>query len=268
MFADNFEYDNKQLSDYGFSVVSFNGSNNDTVSSGADITFKQVKAANSNIFNLYSSTYEEVFTAKIQIAKDPRKIKSQNELHLSPIEVSKLQRWLCQKRYCKFKIDQDGYEKIYWNATFSSKQILVNGRILGLELSLCSDAPFGYYDEISIGFECKKNIPFKLYDLSDEVGFIRPKVEITMIESGDFELKNSLDDNIMKISNVSTNEVIEIDGKNQLVFSSIESHDIAKDFNFMYPKIINNYDTNLNIFTTNLDAEIIFKYSPIIKVGL
>ena len=250
-------------------ILSFNGVNNDdTASSGADITFGQVRTAGGDNYNLYSSTYDSAYSITFQIGKNPYKLINQDDLYFSPIEVSKIQSWLCQDDYCKFKINQDGYENIYWNATFSSKQILINGRIVGLELTLFTDAQYAYLEEIEIIKEVKKDKPFDIYSLSDEIGNIRPYLEVTMKESGEkFILSNSLDSLTTEIENVSENEVITFYGRTQNITSSL-GREIADDFNYHYPIIGNTKDTRLNEFTSNLDCEITIKYSPIIKVGL
>lgn len=269
MFGTDFEYDGKRLSDFGLMILSFNGVNNDdTASSGADITFGQVRTAGGDNYNLYSSTYDSAYSITFQIGKNPYNISCQEDLHFSPIEASEIQAWLCQDEYCKFRIDQTGYENIYWNATFSSKQILINGRIVGLELTLFTDAPYAYMDEIEICKEVKKDKPFVVYSLSDEIGNIRPYLEVKLKESGEkFVLSNSLDTLTTEVGNVSVDEVITFYGRSQNITSSLE-HEIADDFNYHYPIIGNTKDTRLNEFTTNLDCEITIKYSPIIKVGL
>lgn len=269
MFSTDFEYDGKRLSDFGLMILSFNGVNNDdTASSGADITFGQVRTAGGDNYNLYSSTYDSAYSITFQIGKNPYNISCQEDLHFSPIEASEIQAWLCQDEYCKFRIDQTGYENIYWNATFSSKQILINGRIVGLELTLFTDAPYAYMDEIEICKEVKKDKPFVVYSLSDEIGNIRPYLEVKLKESGEkFVLSNSLDTLTTEVGNVSVDEVITFYGRSQNITSSLE-HEIADDFNYHYPIIGNTKDTRLNEFTTNLDCEITIKYSPIVKVGL
>lgn len=268
MFGTDFEYDGKRLSDFGLMVLSFNGVNNDTASSGADTTFRQVRTAGGDNYNLYSSTYDSAYSITFQIGKNPCKLLNQEEMHFSPIEISKIQSWLCQDEYCKFKINQDGYENIYWNATFSSKQILINGRIVGLELSLFTDAPYAYLEEIEIIKEVKKDKPFDIYSLSDEIGNIRPYLEVTMKETGEkFVLSNSLDSLTTEVENVSENEVITFYGRTQNITSSLD-REIADDFNYHYPIIGNTKDTRLNKYISNLDCEIKIKYSPIIKVGL
>ena len=67
-------------------------------------------------------------------------------MSLSIEEISAIQRWLCRKDgYKRFKINQDGFEHVYWNGTFSSKQIELNGQIIGLELTLYTDSSFAFY---------------------------------------------------------------------------------------------------------------------------
>lgn len=265
----NFEYAGEKLSDYRMIICKFDSSGGlETVSSGADITFHQVKPSGSNQFHLYSSAYESVYTTTFQICKDPCLVKKQNEMIFPVEEVSALQRWLCRKDgYHRFKIDQDGYENIYWNATFSSKQIELNGQIIGLELTLYTDAPFAYMDEVSAEYDCMAGTSFDLYDNSDETGYIIPSLQITILSDGNFSLTNSMDHRKMEISNCTSGEIITIDG-NRLVLKTEPSHHIEKDFNYLFPRIINTYENRCNTFTPSLDCKIRITYSPIRKVGL
>ncbi len=283
MYAIDFEYANERLSDYGMMICNFNSSGGtEAVSSGADITFSQAKASGSSRFSLYSFSYENAYTATFQICRLPNRSKAGRALYLTPDEVTAIQRWLCRREYHRFKIDQDGYRNIYWNAVFQSKQIMLNGQIAGLELTMYTDAPYAYLDEIHIEYTCHGGMPFQLYDESGETGYIRPELEITILSDqyidgegnlqqtkrGIFVLSNSMDNKFMQISNCSVGEVLNIDGKNQMIFSTDEEHDVAKDFNYFYPKIINTYDDKLNIYTPSLDCKIRFSYSPIRKIGL
>ncbi|MCM1500385.1 MAG: hypothetical protein NC124_18135, partial [Clostridium sp.] len=260
MYAIDFEFDGQKLSDYGMIICSFN-SNLETVSSGADITFHQSNSSCGNRFHLYASTYDSAYSSTFQICKNPGD--KLNDGNLSVEEVSALQRWLCRKdKYYRFKVFQDGYEHIYWNATFSSKQIEIGGRAVGLELTLYTDAPYAYRDEIVVSKDCSENLSFHIYDNSDEVGFIYPNLTITLLEDGEgedrvFTLKNSLDHKTTRINGCTSGECIEIDGKNQIIRTSCLTHtSLAKDFNYFFPKIINTYTDNDNIFTCNLKCEI------------
>ncbi|MDE6312805.1 MAG: hypothetical protein K2M46_04185 [Lachnospiraceae bacterium] len=269
----DFEYAEEKLSDYGMIVCNFNNSGMETVSSGADITFQQIKPGKSSKFHLYSSTYDSCYSATFQICRNPCSTASDGDMYLSPELVSALQRWLCRRNgYNRFKIYQNGLEHIYWNAAFNSKQIVLNGQIIGLELTMTTNAPYAYMDEVSARYECLAGTSFDFYDTSDEEGYIRPDVKIQMLSSGVFRLENSMDNKIMKISNCTIGEIITIDGQNQIITSSVPSHNISGDFNYFFPKIWNHYEkggtNNLNIFTPSLDCNITITYSPIRKVGL
>lgn len=262
------------LSDYGMMVCSFNGSGGiETVSSGSDITFNQVKVFGSNYFNLCSSAYEAPLSATFQICKNPQTVKNNDEMTLSVELISALQRWLCRKSsYNRFKIAKHGYKHIYWNGTFTCRQISLNGCIIGLELTLLTDSPYAYMDEVSIEYDCLADTSFDVFDSSDELTDInvqnRPNMEITLLSDGDFMLENSLDNKITRIKNCVANEIITIQGKYQIIQSSLSSHDVANDFNYYFPRLISTYSNSRNTFTPSLDCKIKLTYSPTRKVGI
>ena len=277
LFAIDFEYAGEKLSDYGFIICNFNGSGLETVSSGADVIFNQVKPAQSNyFFSEISASYEQPFISQpFQICKNPCLVDDDNNFEVTPIEVSAIQRWLCRKNsFNKFKIIQEGYENIFWNAKFTCQQIMIGGRIVGLELTMYTDAPFGYMDAIEITENCIANSSFDVYDISDEDGYTYPDMTITLNDSGHFILYNNFNgEEIFRMSllGCSSGEVITINGKNKIITSSNSdtSHTIlARDFNYDFPKIANFYDCNKNTITTSLDCEIFLSYNPTIKVGL
>ncbi len=283
MYTKNFEYDNEKLSDYGMIVCSFNGSGGmETVSCGSDITFLQEKAGGANRFLLYSTAYDSAFSAVFHICKDPALIQKNSDMYFTTTEISALQKWLCQKQYRKFKIDQDDYRHFYWNAVFSVKQINFNGSVIGMELTLYTDAPFCYMDEIVIEKECREDTLFEIYDSSDEEGYLFPDLRIKFLENGRdiagpdgsvkyqkaFTLTNTQDRHSCIIQNCSANEVITINGKSQMISSSVPGHCLGADFNFFFPKIINSYKDNKNIFSCNINCLLTLSYSPIRKIGL
>lgn len=277
MFLD-FEFDGEKASDYGLMVGTFNGSASvETVSSGADLSFQQIKPTNANHFNLYSSAYENPYTTTFQIVKNPC---VHDNVYFSSVEVSSIQRWLCRKYgYYKFKVYDENYRDIYWLGTFSSKQINLGGQIVGLEVTLTTDAPYAYLDEISVQMDFSTSTndcpaSFDIYDVSDEEGYIYPNVKITMLEdvSDDkgLRLENSMSNKITVIKNCISGEIITIDGKNQIIETSskLTSRQLSKNFNYFFPRIANTYKKNKNTFTCNHKCLITISYSPIRKIGL
>lgn len=277
----DFEYDGEMLSDYGAMLCSFdNAGGIETESSGADITFNQIRPVGSNRFNLYASTYDTALTSTFQICKNPCQLKTQDEMFFSVEEITAIQRWLCRKNcYKRFKLDKKGYEHIYWNATFSSKQIVLNDNVIGLELTIYTDAPFAFLDEITINIDCStatnsSPVSFNIYDLSDEEGYIYPDFEITMLEDvtdeKGFRLENSMTNKVTTIKNCIANEVITINGKNQIIetTATLSSRQLSNNFNYLFPRLINTYNENKNTFTCNRKCLIRISYSPIRKIGL
>lgn len=275
MYAQNFEYAGEQLSDYGMIICSFDSGGTETVSSGSDITFNQVSIANGNHFLLSSSTYEQSLQCTFQICKNPCIASEQDDMAFTVAEISSVQRWLCRKnQYHRFKLNQSGYEHIYWNGTFSVKEVQIYGKVYGLELTLYTDAPFGYQDEISISEDASKgDYSFDVYDTSDEEGYIYPNVtiEITNTNGCDLYMKNDMDSSRpLIINNCLYGEVLTLDGKNHMITSSMAHLNLPNDFNYNFPRIFNTYGETKNTFTLGHDSicKITMTYSPIRKVGI
>ncbi len=269
MYAIDFEYDGLTLSDFGMMIGSFSSTGTETVSSGADISFQTVRPAGSDRFRFYGAKYEEAYTATIQICKCPCISPTP---YLSPTEVSGLQRWLCRKEgFHKLHVMSDSYSDIYWNAAFSSKQINLGGHIVGLELTLYTDAPYAYQKEQTFSFSLAPGGKFSIYDTSDEVGYIYPCVVIKAIKDGNIHLSNQLDHFSLSLKVLSPNEKITLDGKNKRITSTDKEGNLASRFNFHFPRICNTFENRNNEFTLSQDSvgcDISFTYSPIIKIGI
>lgn len=275
MYAIDFEYDQKRLSEFHMIVCSFDGSSGmETVSSGADITYAQEKPGGSDIFHLHASSYDAPYSCTFQICKSPCMRYNPGDMYLSPAQLSEIQRWLCRDSYHPFKIAQDGYTDIYWNATFTAKQINCNGRIVGLELTMYTDAPYAYHDAVAYDFHFdtyeinnqpeaeKKYFP----NLSAAEGYLYPDLEMRIQKEGTLTL--TLDGRTTEIKNCRNAETITVNGPRQIISSSDPAHNIAADFNFIFPRIQRDYETEESCISANLACDITLRYSPIVLVGL
>lgn len=83
----DFEYDKERLSDYGMVICNFNGNKVvETMPSGADISYNQIKPSGTDRFHLYSSTYESAYTTTFQICKNPCGNKSDGSMYLQQMK--------------------------------------------------------------------------------------------------------------------------------------------------------------------------------------
>lgn len=267
MFVD-FEYDGILLSGFGFIVCEFSSSGGvDTISNGSNIKFTTVPILNGNKFLAAAAQYTECLSATFNICKSPC---LSDDTQIEPItvdEITRLSRWLCRKEYKKFKIFKEGYEQIYFEGSFTINRVMLNDKVIGLELQFTSNRPFAQYEPIikTLRFTTAGQ-SFIFRDLSDEIGYINVDATITCNASGDLTIHNSAENRTTVINHCINGEIITM--KYPIISSSISTHKIQDDFNYTFFRIANSWDNSVNKITASLPCTIKFSYSPIRKVGV
>lgn len=266
MYVCDFEYDGKKLSDLGFIICNFDGSSDfDTSDLGSKIQFNTVSRHRGKIYSLIGAQYDECITATIDICKDPSLY---SDLQITDDELRGLVRWLNRPEFLKFRLIYDDSDKTpcYYDASFNIEKVMVNGNLYGLELSMETNRPFGYGDEVIEFFDITDvGETFSISDTSDEIGYIYPSLEITCNEAGDLTLSNSTTGSNMVLKNVSVGEVISVKGAEQIISSSLSGHKIYDDFNFDFFTIGNSYSNRENVLKCSLKCSLKISYAPIIK---
>lgn len=266
MRFEDFEYDNINLSDFDCIVCTFGTTDMQTISTSSEITFNTVSTRYGAKNEVTNTQYDSCIEATFQICKRPDCEKKGKEFYFSIEEVRQITSWLHRKQYHPFRILNGEMDDIYFNASFHISALEYGGNICGLELTMRTDKPYAFKNEVIITKSVKKNETFIVLTESDEEEFIYPKTVITLKESGDFTLHNKILDTDFHIKNCKTNEVITIDYP--LISSSDSSHKIQNDFNWEFIQLDHSFRNNMNIFTASLACEIQMKYSPVAKIGL
>lgn len=264
MKAFDFEYDGARLSDFGYIICRFDSSGTDTISNGSTITFNTVSTLNGTKHELTSSIYEDCLEATFQICKDPC-VYSDNEISLD--EMRDIMRWLNRKGFYKFKLLDMEYSGIYFEASFNVSKIEIGGKICGFELEMITNRPFALQEDVSLTINnTKANVVRSFVSQSDEEGFIYPNMEIIVNKSGNLEIYSITEDRTMRITNCTAGEVIAIDYP--VISSSLKSHKIQNDFNWVFFRVSTSFKDKTNEFTASLPCSIKITYSPIVKVGI
>lgn len=267
MDASDFEYDNRYLSDFGFVICNFNGnSETEIVSGGSKISFNTVSKNSGRIHSLVGTKYDECITTTFHICKDPCRY---NDLRITNDEYRNIMRWLNRKEFLDFQfLNTDNVEKApcFFKGSFNISKIMVGQVLYGLELTLTTNKPFGYGQEVII----KLNVtdPGKIYNIednSDEIGYIYPSLKIVLQRSGRLTIQNDMTDCIMVIDNCTAGEVITIDGDTQIIQTSNTKHDIYNDFNYDFFRIGNTTTERINEVHVSLPCQLEVRYCPIIK---
>ena len=265
----DFEYNGEKLSDRNLMLCSFDGTN-DEVEVANQVSINKVKTPNSNKSMAVGSSYDDDLSRSFSICKNV--CGDDDDLTISDTELNRIMRWLNRKRFCKFKpiYDNGSFKNVYFNGTFNISLVKVGDDVVGLNLTLNTDSPFGYIEPLTYNYTFNNaNTSFVIDDTSDEIGHIYCTAIIKCLEAGDLKISNSLDtDNTVIIKNCAANEVITLHGEQKIIESSKTHKALYNDFNYNYLRVNNTYENVRNIFTSNLSCEITLSYSPIRKVGL
>ena len=264
MKACDFEFNNKNLSDFGFIMVNFDSKGLETID-GSEITFNTISSLNGLKHHLISATYESCLETTIQIAKYSCSTDIQE---ISSTELRMISSWLNRRKFLKFKLLDERHIDLYYMASVVSiNRIEFNGRLMGLELNIITDSPHAYQEAQTITI---KNLEVdgkhSINDTSYEEGYIYPLTEIIINADGDLNIYNAIEDRNTYIANCTAGEVITMDYP--IIQSSISSHNIHNDFNWNFFRMANTYENSRNDLTISLPCTIKIKYSPIVKVGL
>ena len=267
MYALDFEYDGRYLSDHGFVICTFGSqSDYDTISAGSRITFNRVQMHRGKYYGLAGTAYDEYITATFEIGRNPDKYE---DLRMTEEEYRDLMRWLNRHEFLRFKVlgwGDDEPDSCYYDASFNVEKVLVTKVLYGLRLTMETNRPFGYAQERKMKFSVPSaNGSFTLRDASDEIGYVYPDMTITCKGTGMLTIHNDMCDEDTVVKNCSNGEVLTIHGREQIITSSLPSHAIYNDFNFEFPKIGNTYKKRQNKITVSLPCDMEIRYTPIVK---
>lgn len=254
MIANYFSYDGISSEVYNVVIGSFTGADDGTQEMGnVDIT--TVKAPYSNNFLKANATYNNPLMITFSIMK--LNCADSTDYIFTEREIGFISRWLARKDYKKLKFFQDGWEDIHYNAIMKINQHMVGGECVGFDITATCDAPWGYDQEQTTNIDASSgSADVLIYDDSDEIGVLFPRVEIDVFADGDIEIINNFTGKKTKIRNcvngekiildkmsitstecrpVYDRDVYDYDGKHKTLFN---------DFNWEWPSIANYFTPN------------------------
>lgn len=270
MNALDFEYDGLFLSDFGLIICDFDYSDGFvTASAGSKIDFTKTSANYGRHWSLHSSKYGECLTTTFGICKNPDLFSGQ-DIFLSDNKIRAIMRWLNRGEFCNLIFHYlDERDARIFHASFNIEKVCVGANIVGLQLTMETDAPYGYAEEQVIDqIISDTSKPFVIRDSSDELGYCYPYVKIKCLESGTLTLRNALTGSYTVVNNCTANETITMSGDSLIVSSTNSAHDIANDFNYDFFKLGNTISNRDNQIYSSLKCEIEVRYSPVIKCSI
>ena len=264
----DFIYDGLRLSNLGYDVVSFGKLKNEEIDTDSQFSYNHLSMMRGKRQPFINSVYEDPLKMEFYIAKSlcvDGEVQTESEWYnISVSDMAYLKRWLVRPTPHKLTIPNDEYNGIFWNGTFTLEEYVLGDKRIGAKLTFECDADFGYYDTATITGTLEANGSRTFNCTSDEIGWLYPDMTITLKEDGDLQITNSSDSRVMSIKNCEQDEVITIT-KNMQISSSLQSHNIANDFNYRFYRINNSFRNVANSISSNLAINYTISYNPIAK---
>lgn len=270
MFATDFVYDNHWLSDFGCTICTFGDLNGiTTVSAGSQITFNMISRNRGKQHSLIGSQYDSCIQTTFDICKKTEDYNAYNiDRYFSMHEVRELILWLNREEFHKFRpMGLD--EVIYYNASFNVERIEIDNKVIGLRLTMFTDSPYAYGNDITSKYEVTRTQLTKehnAYCSTDYYGDIIPNVKITCAASGDISIANKTNGITMTIMGCTKGEIITING-DRMTLTSSTGRNLYNSFNYEFLKITNTPDVRINKLTISLPSTVEITYTPIVKYG-
>ena len=268
MYAYDFEYDGKLLSDFGFVICHFDtNSGTSTADKGSEISFTTASAHSGKRFYKVGTEYKKCLTTTFQIMKNPDLGLDEDEV-ITADEFRQLSRWLNRREYLWFHAFDWCDPEVFrpWvRASFTLTRIDIGNETVGIELDMETDSPFGYGDEIEteIAFTAGE-LSQTFYDRNDEIGDCYPELTITCGQAGTLTLEDDVTGCACTIENCVSGEVITLSGETMIISTSNTVHaaTLANDFNYDFFRFGNTLDERTNVFTASMPCTVVLKYRP------
>ena len=271
MYAYDFEYDGKQLSDFGFMICHFDSSSGvSSADAGSEISFTTASAHSGKRWFKVGSEYKKCLSTTFQICKDP-KLHIDGDDVITAEEFRQLSRWLNRREFLWFHAYDwcDPEVKRPWvRASMNLERIDVGNETVGVEITVTTDSPFGYGDEITKVLEFTSDaLEQTFYDRSDEIGEYYPEMEVEIGAAGTFTLENEMTGCSCEVENCESGETLYFSGESMIIETSSTTHanTLANDFNYDYFSIGNEPDDRANVITAGAPCTVTLKYRPILK---
>lgn len=262
-----FIYDGISSEDFNLFVCGDSSGGIETSSDGTQINWNTVPVNNGRKYEVTQITYDAVLETDFRVVKLNCETHDFEELSFE--ERRKIARWLQRRDDHVLQLigKDEAYDYIQFEGHFTITDLYVNGKHCGYDLHFTNNRPFatGKLVHYDIHANTANYVSKKIYDISDEEGYIYPKkLQITCKASGNLEIHNAIEDRTLVIKNCSAGEVITFDSSLNFT-TSLPSHEIQNDFNYSFFRISNSYTDKQNTLTISIPCDITIEYLPIIK---
>lgn len=269
LYGKDVEIGNIKLSDYDLMIGFFDSNNSGEEDLGMSQETREEFIGNRSVPVYFGTKFTGKLGITMSLILNPC-CKNYNNGEI-PLDTCReiLRNLTGRKYYQKMYIYEDFYdEPISYNVRCTSVSYhKIGERIMGIILELECDSQYAWAEPRAniISFEAdKEDWIINNSDSLDE--YVLPQIQIYSKEPIDELRIINVSDNCREtvIKNISAGEYIYMDSARCTLSSSIDDRNVLNDFNFMFIKLL----SGANMYKTNKDVEILFKFKEPRKVGL
>ena len=256
-----------KLSDYGLILASFDSNSaNDEEELGMDYETIEEYIGHNPIPVYLGSKYNNKLKPQATIIKD---VCYDQPYYFTEHECREVLRQLTGFRgYKTMQIYSYEFDELlYFNVRIvNASYRKISDKVVAIILQMECDSQFAWSKEFITVYSASPERPIMFYNSSDDLNnYLLPKITITSNSPiASLKIKNIFDDNwVTEIKNISANEVITMDSKNEILTSSMANRNVLNDFNMHFIRMV----AGQNNIEVNSDITITFEFKVPRKVG-
>lgn len=267
MYATDFTYNGKSLSEYGLTICNFDGASGiEEVQAGMPLTFKTVSRNKGRIHSLVDLVYDSYLEVTFDICKDSCIPENTDDMKISDELYLRICKWLLQKRFHQLTFIDDNHSITrHYDGSFNASKLMFDDVLYGLRLTFTSNRPFAYGDDVTVTHSFSGGDNWSYTNSLVLCDHVRPYMVIECNEDGDLIISNLTTESVMRLNNCENGEIITIDGENMIIRSSNSEHKVWSDFNYEFVTLNCTNESNVNIINSSISCDVAMTYKPIIR---
>lgn len=265
LFGDDMVIGDFRLSEYGLILASFEDMSDVEEELGMNYETTEEYISNNPIPVFIDAKYSDKLRPIATIIKNPCSLQEKYFTeHDCRCILRELTGYYGYKTMQIYSNSMD--EVLYFNVRINNvKYKKISGKIVGIILEMECDSHFAWSKEFNYTFNVTADTILSFYNISDDLNnYLKPTIKITTSSDiSELKIINQNDNNWETIiKNLSNNEVITMDCKNEILESST-NRNVLNDFNMHFIRFVagvNNLQVN-----NDVTIDISFRYPR--KVG-
>lgn len=266
LFGEDMIIGDFKLSDYGLILASFEDMSETEDELGMNYETVEEYISNNPVPVFIDAKYSEKLRPVATLVKNPCLLQ---EDYFTEHDCRSILREITGfYGYRKMQVYSNAIDELlYFNVRINNvKYKKIMGKVVGIILEMECDSQFAWSKEFNYTYKVTAGSTLSFYNISDDLNnYLKPTVKIkASSDIKELEMINLSDNNwATTLKNISANEIITMDCKNEILTSSNKNRLILNDFNLHFMRFV----SGINKIQINSDVTLDISFVYPRKVG-